>query len=91
MTPRSSWKEPWQFKTLDDAKEFARISFRVVWAVISGHIFTYEIYPGGRCIGHPLWRAVGKPNTEAAKNEEKNFDGGVTPGPEADSRDQEKT
>jgi hypothetical protein len=67
MTPRSSWKEPWQFATLDDAQEFSRISFRPIWAVVAGHIFTYEIYPGGRCIGHPLWRQVEKAIVEAPK------------------------
>lgn len=58
MAPRSSWKEPWLFESLEDAVKFAQITKQLVYACAPGWSLTYEVYPGGRCIGHKPFQAV---------------------------------
>jgi hypothetical protein len=51
MTPLSTREAPYLFKDLNDAREFSRISGRVIWAGLVGstdHMYSFRIYPGGR-------------------------------------------
>lgn len=48
MEPLSTREELWQFARLEDAREFARISFRRLWVAIPGDPFVYRVWPGGR-------------------------------------------
>jgi hypothetical protein len=49
MSPRSTREAPWMFARLSDAREFALISFRYVWAVVPEKPDTvYRVWPGGR-------------------------------------------
>jgi hypothetical protein len=61
MTPPSTPENPWLFPRLGDAREFAFVADRIIWAGIPGDPGNvYRIYPGGRIEKWPAARTAAK-------------------------------
>jgi hypothetical protein len=53
MTPPSTRTSPWGFQSLGEARTFAVISYRPIWAVCAFDPNLYHVFPGGRCESYP--------------------------------------
>ena len=69
IEPQSSLEELWQFTNLNDAREFSRISYRMLYAAIPGDPKIYKIYPGGRVEVKLRRAALAQPTSRRAEEE----------------------
>jgi hypothetical protein len=54
MTPPSTPENPWLFARLGDARNFAFLADRVIWAAVhSEPASVYRVFPGGRIERYP--------------------------------------